>query len=232
MTLTAALFLIAAALIPPIVLLLVIYRMDKIEREPPGMLLGLFFKGLLAMFPILVLELLASQFVDFFPWSYLGYLFLAYFCIPGFIEEGVKYRVLKKSTWNDPNFNFRFDAVVYSVFVSLGFAAVENVMYVLSNGFSTAVLRAIFSIPGHAMFGVVMGVGFGTAKWMENLGQKQQARNLLKRSWLTAAVLHGFYDFLLVGFGWIFYPYFIGLVIYVVRLLKKSAKEDKPLGFG
>ena len=210
MTLTAALFLILAALIPPLVLMGVIYRMDKIEREPPRMMMGLFFKGLLAMFPILILELLAAQFVDFFPWSYLGYLFLSYFCIPGFIEEGVKYRVLKKNTWNDPNFNFRFDAVVYSVFVSLGFAAVENVMYVLTNGFSTAVLRAIFSIPGHAMFGVVMGVGVGTAKWMETMGQRQQAQALLRKAWLTAAVLHGFYDFLLVGFGWIFYPYSSG----------------------
>ena len=229
--LESVLFLILAALIPPLVLMGVIYRMDKIEREPPRMMMGLFFKGLLAMFPILILELLAAQFVDFFPWSYLGYLFLAYFCIPGFIEEGVKYRVLIKNTWNDPNFNFRFDAVVYSVFVSLGFAAVENVMYVLSNGFSTAVLRAIFSIPGHAMFGVVMGVGVGTAKWLETLGQRQQARSTMKRAWLTAAVLHGFYDFLLVGFGWIFYPYFIGLVIYVVRLLRKSAREDGPLSF-
>ena len=231
MTITSILFLLLAALIPPLVLMGVIYRMDKIEREPPRMMMGLFFKGLLGMFPILILELLAAQFVDFFPWSYLGYLFLSYFCIPGFIEEGVKYRVLKKNTWNDPNFNFRFDAVVYSVFVSLGFAAVENVMYVLTNGFSTAVLRAIFSIPGHAMFGVVMGVGVGTAKWMETMGQRQQAQALLRRAWLTAAVLHGFYDFLLVGFGWIFYPYFIGLVIYVVRLLRKSAREDGPLSF-
>ena len=231
MTITSILFLLLAALIPPLVLMGVIYRMDKIEREPPRMMMGLFFKGLLGMFPILILELLASQFVDLFPWSYLGYLFLSYFCIPGFIEEGVKYRVLKKNTWNDPNFNFRFDAVVYSVFVSLGFAAVENVMYVLTNGFSTAVLRAIFSIPGHAMFGVVMGVGVGTAKWMETMGQRQQAQALLRKAWLTAAVLHGFYDFLLVGFGWIFYPYFIGLVIYVVRLLRKSAREDGPLSF-
>ena len=229
--LESVLFLLLAALIPPLVLMGVIYRMDKIEQEPPRMMMGLFFKGLLAMFPILILELLAAQFVDFFPWSYLGYLFLSYFCIPGFIEEGVKYRVLKKNTWNDPNFNFRFDAVVYSVFVSLGFAAVENVMYVLTNGFSTAVLRAIFSIPGHAMFGVVMGVGVGTAKWMQTMGQRQQAQALLRKAWLTAAVLHGFYDFLLVGFGWIFYPYFIGLVIYVVRLLRKSAREDGPLSF-
>lgn len=229
--LESVLFLIAAALIPPLILLLVIYRMDKIEQEPPRMMIGLFFKGLLAMFPILVLELLADQFVDSFSWSYLAYLFLAYFCIPGFIEEGVKYRVLIKNTWNDPNFNFRFDAVVYAVFVSLGFAAVENVMYVLTSGFSTAVVRAIFSIPGHAMFGVVMGAGVSQAKWLEAHGQHQQAKSLRTRAWLTAAVLHGFYDFILVGFGWIFYLYFAGLVIYVFKLLRKSARQDGPIGF-
>lgn len=111
------------------------------------------------MFPILVLEVVADQFIDFFYWSPMVYLFLAYFVVPGFIEEGIKYRVLLRRTWNEPNFNYRFDGVVYAVFVSLGFAAVENVMYVLTSGFSTAVARAIFSIPGHAMFGVVMGAG-------------------------------------------------------------------------
>ena len=87
--------------------------------------------------------------------------------VPGFIEEGVKYRVLLRRTWNEPHFNHRFDGVVYGVFVSLGFAAVENVLYVLTSGFSTAVVRAIFSIPGHAMFGVVMGEAMSRAKWLE-----------------------------------------------------------------
>ena len=50
------------------------------------------------------------------------------------------------------------------------------------------------------------------------------------RAWILAAVLHGFYDFLLVGFGGVFYIYFIGLVVYVVRLLKRSAREDGPIG--
>lgn len=227
--LNSILFLLLAALLPPLILLGIIYRMDKIEREPPGLLISLFLRGLLGMFPILVLELLADQFIDFFPWSPMVYLFLAYFCIPGFIEEGVKYRVLTRRTWNDPNFNYRFDAVVYSVFVSLGFAAVENVLYVLTNGFSTAVVRAVFSIPGHAMFGVVMGACLGSAKWMEAHRQFEQAAALRKRAFLLPAILHGLYDFLLVGFGWVFYLYFIGLVIYVVKLLKKSAREDGPV---
>ena len=116
-------FLLAAALLPPALVLLMVYKMDRLEREPLPLLLGLFFRGAVAMVPILVLELLADQFIDFFPWSRLAYLFLAYFVVPGFIEEGVKYRVLIRRCWREPNFNYRFDAVVYGVFVSLGFAA-------------------------------------------------------------------------------------------------------------
>ena len=147
MMLSSILFLVAAALLPPLVLLRVVYQMDKLDREPGALLLALFFRGALAMVPILVLEVVADQFIDFFPWRPIVYLFLAYFVVPGFIEEGVKYRVLLRRTWNEPHFNHRFDGVVYGVFVSLGFAAVENVLYVLTSGFSTAVVRAIFSMP-------------------------------------------------------------------------------------
>lgn len=223
------LFLVAAALLPPLVLLGVVYRMDRLEREPPALLAGLFLRGVLAMFPILILELLASQFVDFFYWQPLVYLFLTYFVIPGFVEEGVKFRVLRRRTWNEPNFNYRFDGVVYAVFVSLGFAAVENVLYVLTSGFSTAVLRAVFSIPGHAMFGVIMGLSFSQASWAQRHGQREQAAAQQKRAWLLPALLHGAYDFLLVGFGGLFYVYFFGLVLYVVRLLRRATREDSPL---
>lgn len=222
-------FLISAALAPPIALLLLVYHMDRLEKEPPRLLLGLFLRGVAAMIPILVLEVLADQFIDFFAWSYYGYLFLAYFVIPGFIEEGIKYRVLIRRTWRDPNFNCQFDAVVYAVFVSLGFAAVENVMYVLTSGFETAVARAIFAIPGHALFGVVMGAGVGRAKWLEAGGQLQGAKQTRLRAFFTAAVLHGLYDFLLVGFGGFFYLYFIILLVWVLRLLRRCAKEDRPI---
>lgn len=228
MILNSLLFLLAAALLPPFILMWIVDRMDKVEKEPRALLWGLFLRGVLAMFPILVLEVVADQFIDFFYWSPMVYLFLAYFVVPGFIEEGIKYRVLLRRTWNEPNFNYRFDGVVYAVFVSLGFAAVENVMYVLTSGFSTAVARAIFSIPGHAMFGVVMGAGIGRAKWLFDHNQREQAAAARSRAWILAAILHGFYDFLLVGFGWIFYVYFILLLIYVIHLLRQSAREDGP----
>lgn len=228
MIVNSVIFLIAAALLPPLILIWIVDRMDKLEREPRSLLWGLFLRGMLAMFPILVLEVVADQFIDFFSWRPLAYLFLAYFVVPGFVEEGIKYRVLLRRTWRDPNFNYRFDGVVYAVFVSLGFAAVENVMYVLTSGFSTAIARAVFSIPGHAMFGVVMGAGIGRAKWLFDHHQREQAASARSRAWVLAAILHGLYDFLLVGFGWLFYVYFILLVIYVIRLLRQSAREDGP----
>ena len=225
----AILFLVAAALLPPFILLRVVYRMDTVEPEPGSLLRSLFLRGVLAMFPIMLLEVIGDQFVDFFPLGSLAYLFLSYFVIPGFVEEGVKYRVLYRRTWDEGNFDYRFDAVVYAVFVSLGFAAVENVMYVLTSGFGTAVMRALFSIPGHAMFGVVMGAGYGAAKWLEAHGNYEQAAARRKRAWLTAAVLHGLYDFLLVGFGGVFYIYFIVMVVLTVGLLRREASEDGPV---
>lgn len=230
MILGSVTFLVGAAVIPPLILLYIIYRMDKLEREPRNLLFSLFLRGVIAMVPILILELIGDSVIGIFSWSEMLYLFFAYFIIPGFIEEGVKYQVLVRRIWNDPNFNYTFDAIVYAVFVSLGFAAVENIMYVLTSGFSTAVVRAIFSIPGHAMFGVVMGAGLAKAKRLEVQGDFPGAEKAKNHAWILAAVLHGFYDFLLVGFGGVFYIYFIGLVVYVVRLLKRSAREDEPIG--
>lgn len=229
MTAQAIIFLLAAALAPPVALLLIVYHMDRKEKEPVSLLVNLFLRGAAAMVPILVLEVLADQFVDFFSWNLYTYLFLAYFVIPGFIEEGIKYRVLIRRTWKEPNFDFRFDGIVYAVFVSLGFAAVENVMYVLTSGFETAVARAVFAIPGHMLFGVVMGAGVGRAKWLMEGGQVQGASVTRRRAFFSAAVLHGLYDFLLVGFGALFYVYFIVLLVWVIALLRRSARQDGPV---
>ena len=86
------------------------------------------------------------------------YQIILYFVIVAIAEESSKYFFLKKRTWNNPEFNCQYDGVVYAVFVSLGFALWENINYVLSYGFSTAIVRAITAIPGHACFGVFMGV--------------------------------------------------------------------------
>ncbi|MDD3165268.1 MAG: PrsW family intramembrane metalloprotease [Oscillospiraceae bacterium] len=221
--------LLAAALIPPIAMLLLVNHFDKAEHEPTSMLMGLYVRGVVAMFPILILERLFQGVISLGSWGYYAYLFLAYFCLPGFIEEGVKYQVLKKATWYHPEFDFTFDAVVYAVFVSLGFASVENVLYVMSSGLGAAISRAIFAIPGHTIFGIFMGVGYGRAKLLELQGWAGEARRARRRAYLVSATVHGLYDFVLVGFGGAFYVYFAVIAILGWRKLKRASRDDVPL---
>ena len=97
-----------------------------------------------------------------------------YFGVVAFSEEGAKYFLLKRRTWNSAAFNCQFDGVVYAVFVSLGFALWENISYVLMYGLSTALVRAVTAVPGHACFGVFMGVWYGLAKRLH--GRERTAR--------------------------------------------------------
>ena len=225
----AILFLIAMAVTPPALLMLLIYKMDKVEREPPKLMRKLFLFGLLATIPILVLEAIAEGIISIFSWSEFTGLFLMYFVVPGFVEEGVKYWMLHKKTWDEPNFNYKFDGVVYAVFISLGFALVENVMYVLSTGFMTAVLRAVISIPGHCIFGIIMGSMYGEAKALEET-DAARSKKLRTKAWMIAALGHGLFDLLLVlNENLLFAAYFIVLVVLSLRRLKKSQREDGPV---
>lgn len=228
MMLSSILFLVAAALLPPLVLLRVVYQMDKLDREPGALLLALFFRGALAMVPILVLEVVADQFIDFFPWRPSSTSFWPILWCRDSLRRGSSTGFFSGAPGMSPILTTGLTAWCTGS-LSPWLAAVENVLYVLTSGFSTAVVRAIFSIPGHAMFGVVMGEAMSRAKWLEVHGQREQAGAARRRAWLLPAVLHGLYDFLLVGFGWIFYGYFAGLVVYVVRLLRQSAREDGPI---
>ena len=118
--------LLMAALIPPFILLVKVYRMDTIEKEPKGLIFRLVLAGALTVIPAGFLEgigigsiltpLVGKENI------YL-YNFLQYFLVVGIAEEGVKHFALRKITWCSPEFNYRFDAVVYAVSVSLGFAA-------------------------------------------------------------------------------------------------------------
>ena len=184
-----------AAVLPAVFLMLFIYRQDRIEKEPAGLLLALLWKGVLAALCAIVLEIIGQIILDrlFVPGTFLHTILLA-FVVVAAVEEGMKYHFLKKRTWYDPNFNYRFDAVVYAVFVSLGFAAFENVQYVFTYGLSVALPRALLSIPGHMAFAVYMGIDYGRAKLRESRGFYDGARGDRKMAYLSAVVLHGIYD--------------------------------------
>lgn len=222
----------AAAIGPAIYLLCYIYKQDTIEKEPTKMLVQLFFLGCLAGVIACVLEeigtLVLNNFVD--PNSPAGEVIMAFFIV-AIAEEGAKFLLLKKRTWKDPNFNFRFDGVVYAVFVSLGFAAFENVGYVFSFGLSVSVPRALLAIPAHMGFAVFMGAFYGRAKLCEANGDNTGKKLNLIIGYLMAVLLHGFYDataMLQTGFSTALYLIFVvAMYVIVYKKIKRESKTDK-----
>ena len=83
------LILLCAALLPPMYLLHVVYKLDRVEPEPMDLLIRLFIYGVLCALPVIVLEMWGQDVADQFQNNAMLYSFLSYFAIPGFIEEGM-----------------------------------------------------------------------------------------------------------------------------------------------
>ncbi len=229
-----ALPLMAAAIIPAVVLMILIYRADKREKEPISLLLSLMLQGIYATAFAMVTERLGERLLDsIFSEQTVLYQFFMYFIVVALSEEGFKYLHLYRRTWNSPAFNYQFDAIVYAVFVSLGFALWENIGYAAMYGFRTTLVRAVTAIPGHACDGVFMGVFYGLAKRYDNDNQPQKARLYRRLALLVPLILHGAYDFILSIItpmsNWIFYV-FIG-VLYLAAFLvtRQISKHDRNI---
>ena len=167
--------LLVAALLPAAVLLVYVYQKDKAEKEPIGLIVRVFLLGVAAGPIAAIIEnVLINAFEAVLPPGVL-LLVLEYFIGVAAVEEALKYAALSTVRKN-PAFNYVFDGVVYAVAAALGFAALENVFYVIDGGMEVAISRAIFSVPGHFADGVVMGCFFGLARQREVLGNKAGAR--------------------------------------------------------
>lgn len=166
-------FLTGLALLPAIALVVWIYRQDKVEKEPRGLLWKIFLFGVLSVIPAMILEIILDEvFLVFMDADTLCYVILDNFIGVALIEELCKMKAAKWAAWKHPAFNYKFDAIVYCVTSALGFAAIENVLYCLGGDFGTAVTRALLSVPSHAIDGVIMGYFFGVAKEAELAGDK------------------------------------------------------------
>lgn len=224
--------LIAAAIIPAIFLLVHVYRADKLEKEPAPLLISLVLYGIAATFIALVLERLGSWILgQYFEETSTIYNAIMYFGVVAFSEEGAKYFLLRRRTWNSAAFNCQFDGVVYAAFVSLGFALWENISYVLMYGFTTAIVRALTAVPGHACFGVFMGVWYGLAKRLHGQGRDGASKLCRVLALLLPAFLHGCYDFIAsiesVHYGWLFAAFVGVMFLLAFILVKRQAKHDR-----
>lgn len=225
---------IAAAVLPALFLLYKVYQADRVEKEPTGLLISLVLYGILATGLAMVAEMIGGTVVGMlFPENSLLYRLLFYFGVVAMAEEGAKYVLLKRRTWYSPAFNYQFDGLVYAVFVSLGFALWENISYVAMYGLQVALLRAVTAIPGHACFGVFMGVWYGLAKKFERRENPEKARRYCRMAFLVPAFLHGSYDFIASmesGLWSLLFVIFIGVLFVVaLRLVKRQSAYDRYL---
>lgn len=226
--------LLLAAILPAIFLIHKVYQLDRIEKEPPRLLVRLVFAALLSAGLAILLESVGGVFLpSFLPEGTIAYTAAYYFLVVGVSEELAKYLVLRSCTWKSPEFNCRFDGVVYAVTASLGFALWENIGYVFQFGLQTALVRAFTAVPGHACFGVFMGVYYGAAKHCARVGGSKM-KSLLFRAVFVPMLLHGTYDTIASLEG---ERFVIAFVIYIAilfflswRVAKRAAREDLYFG--
>jgi RsiW-degrading membrane proteinase PrsW (M82 family) len=200
--------LIILALAPICIIAFYIYFRDKYDKEPIGLLLRSLLLGIVITLPIILVE----SYFERFNYSLHGIAYASYraFITAGLTEELFKYLAFLLFIWRSRHFNEKFDGIVYAVFISLGFAAVENILYVLEHGYKIGLVRAVTAVPAHALFGIVMGYRFGLARFYPEERGKQ-----LFLAFFLPFLLHGFYDFFLMAEKPLFLVLFVPYIIYL-----------------
>ncbi|MBM3442687.1 MAG: PrsW family intramembrane metalloprotease [Bacteroidetes bacterium] len=177
---------------PGIAISLFIIFKDSYNKEPRRHLLICFVLGVFSTLLALGIEMLGMRILSASMAESLLSTALEAFLVVAFVEEWSKYLMVKQYAFRKPEFDEPFDGIVYSVMVSMGFATLENILYVMQHGMGTAILRMFLSVPAHACFGIVMGYYLGKARFTEG-----REKTYIRLGLLLATLFHGFYDFFL-----------------------------------
>jgi RsiW-degrading membrane proteinase PrsW (M82 family) len=216
------------AVAPILIIIIYIYYKDKYEKEPRILLILSFGFG--AIVSIIITTILYLGFDILLPlkdkFSVLQQFIRAFFVV-ALVEELSKYVIVRYFAQPRLAFNEPFDGIVYAVMVSMGFAATENVFYVLQGGAEVALLRAFTAVPAHATFGILMGYFMGKAKFSSN----RIKLNLF--GLLIAILFHGAYDFFLfINFiPGIWIGAFISLIIGIILSRKAIQRHQERSHF-
>ncbi|HZX21522.1 MAG TPA: PrsW family glutamic-type intramembrane protease [Clostridia bacterium] len=204
--------LITISITPTIALAIGIYLTDRRDREPWHLLLRIFLMGALSVIPVILVQktLLAIN-------VFSGLLSVAYtaFVVAGLTEEFFKRSVVIHGVYNDINFNEKLDGIIYSVFSALGFATVENIVYVVfryTGNYYVGIMRGLLSVPGHMLFGITMGYYLSLSKYTE---EPELRGYYYRMSLIIPAILHGLFNFILMAQVPILMTIFIPYVIYL-----------------
>lgn len=226
------------AVSPSIAIFFIFYLRDKYDREPWQMLLKTFLLGGLSILPVAIIEglLFEAWGVSLFEPNGLLVNLLSMVFLVALVEEGAKFCVVRYYAWKKAAFNEPYDGVMYALMASLGFATVENILYVFQNGSVVGWLRALLTVPMHALTAVIMGYYIGLAKYSQ--GRKNTEGNLYTGLWI-AILFHGFFNFfvssqimtlialapILVGYAW-----YVGLRASKIQASRSPFNEKKEAG--
>lgn len=219
------------ALLPVVLILYYVYKKDR-DPEPIRTVAATFGLGALSCIPAILLELLAEYALGHTPLEAETPLYNRAHMFWGVaaIEEICKWGVVMAYVWKHKDFDDSYDAIVYCVSASLGFAALENILYVVQNGLAVALLRAVTSIPGHACFGVFMGFFIAKAKYFYSNERIQLYRGRMTLALVVPILVHGEYDYLLtVGEMWYFLTLIVIADLVAFLLIHHSFKDDHPI---
>jgi RsiW-degrading membrane proteinase PrsW (M82 family) len=190
---------------PSVLLLIYFYLRDRYEPEPRGHVAAAFAKGMASSVPAFFAQAGLERLVGR-TWLVLGGWEARAFeavVMAGGVEELAKWLIFVLLIYRWQELDEPMDGIVYGVALALGFATVENVLCVVRDGLAIGLLRAVFAVPAHALFGAVMGFWLGRAKL--GLGRNQQGpiaprdrRRRIALSLVTPLACHAAYDFFLV----------------------------------
>lgn len=185
--------LLALALAPVVALFTYFYVRDKYEKEPRLLLFKVFMLGMVSVIPAVIGGLTLQWVVTLFVGvDTFVYGLIENFLVIALVEEGVKFAAFMWPAYRHAAFNEPYDGMMYAITASLGFAAVENVLYVAQGGAPVALARMLLAVPAHALFGAFMGYYVGRAKFTLT-----SERRYLGYALLMPILLHGTYNWLL-----------------------------------
>lgn len=213
----------SAGVAPAFALMSFFYLKDRFT-EPLHLIIRNFIYGAILVFPIMFMQYaLQSE-------GIVNGDFIQSFFIIAFMEEFFKWFIFIYTIYHHTAFDAHYDGIVYAVAISLGFATVENSLYLLSNGIEYAFSRALFPVSSHALFGVISGFYFGKAKM-----QSAHRRKNLTFALIIPFLLHGIYNYILIKVtsDWLILliPFMIFLWIIALRRMKvaNASKIQLPL---
>lgn len=216
------------AITPTVALATAIYLTDRYNREPGYLLLAIFLLGCLAVIPVILVQKIFLH-VNIFS----GLLSLAYlsFIVAGLTEEFFKRLVVIYGAYNNENFDEKLDGIVYCVFSALGFATVENIIYLVfrySASYYVGIMRGLLSVPAHMLFGITMGYYLSLSKFTS---LEKVRKDNYRMSLIIPAFLHGLFNFILMSRLAIlmagFIPYLIYLWYSSLKKLKKYTRDSR-----